>query len=203
MIEKPILFSGPMVRAILVGKKTQTRRAIRYPQRGAFVIEDHGRGWEVFQSDNGESSLCNDGNEYPMNCPYGQPGDHLWVRETWGWVGEHHHEDHGSIYWKSDRADWVKSQKWRPSIFMPHWASRIVLYVTDVKVEKLQSMSYTDWVADFCPSSAERESALATFVGDGYRREREKELWDSINSKRGFGWDKNPWVWVVGFKRVV
>lgn len=192
MKEKPILFSGPMVRAILDGHKTQTRRVVNPQPAPCWSIEPV----EIVNG-NWSSRGCRS----DLKCPYETRGL-LWVRETWGWIGDHHHKDHRSIYWKADRDDWMKTRKWRPSIFMPRWACRLTLEIASVRVERLQSMTFNDWVADFCPSSVERESALETFVGDANRRRMAKDFWDSINAKRGFGWDKNPWVWVISFKRV-
>ena len=137
-------------------------------------------------------------------CPYGQPGDTLWVRETWATPGNYDHikpsklsdtcftqdelayratETHGDVYYK-----------WRPSIFMPRWANRITLDVVGVRIERVQNITEDD---------AQAEGI--SFPGWDYRIKRNSwalnfsSLWDSINAKRGYGWDINPWVWVVEF----
>lgn len=203
MTERPILFSGLMVRAILDGTKTQTRRVVKYKANAE------------------EGSTV-----HPHECPFGPVGTCLWVRETWKTEALSCSTPTGgpdeARYYLAYKADvgfqprgkcvifpklvtnaWQRNRDgWRPSIHMPRWASRLTLEIASVRVERLQSMTFNDWVADFCPSSVERESALATFVGDANRRRMAKDFWDSINAKRGFGWDKNPWVWVISFKRV-
>lgn len=210
MKELPILFSAPMVRAILDGRKAMTRRVIRQqPSAGVRWGFD---GWE-------------DGHGRALRCPYGQPGDRLWVRETWGvadWTedgypfikyaatpGRMHLRENIPDEW-SDKVSWVWAElsnpknynidgsaadrRWRPSIFMPRWASRITLELTAVRVERVQDISDED---------AEREGVDTTNSSiSGYCRERFRKLWDFINAKRGYGWDANPWVWVVEFKRV-
>ena len=98
MADRPILFSAPMVRAVLDGTKTQTRRAVALPRaRDSFVLVEHVDGWWPYQSDDGETPLCNDGMEHPYSCPYGQPGDRLWVRETWRYAD-----------WTDDGYPWVR-----------------------------------------------------------------------------------------------
>jgi len=185
--ERPILFSGPMVRAILEGRKTMTRRIVKHPP---FESNDEGllTEWAI-------------GN---IKCPYGQPGDRLWVRETWiNYPLAGHDGCSGPIY----RADVDLNDKcasghggWKPSIFMPRWASRINLEITDIKVERLREISEED---------AKNEGVECNYVGHmpasdnmGMYRFWFKDLWDHINKKRGYGWDVNPYVWVVSFKRI-
>jgi len=176
MKERPILFSGQMVRAILEGRKTMTRRVIKPQPVGAWAAP-------------GKTA-----------CPYGQPGDRLWVRETFATLCPGSYEEekpragaHQDIRYKaSDRmadcsAD-IRGYRWRPSIFMPRWASRINLEITAVRVERVKDISIND---------AHAEGMTGTHTLGDFR-----ELWDSINSKRGHGWDANSWVWVVEFKRV-
>ena len=213
MKERPILFSAPMVRAILAGTKTQTRRIVK-PHRNddSFVLEDHGYGWWPYRSEDGESSVMSDGCEYRLPCPYGAIGDQLWVRETlevvpnWGMLfyvasgpdeykitdpradaliekyGDHYHANDG---------------KRIPSIYMPRWASRITLEITNVRVERLQEISEEDAIAEgakpyLLPVHPARESLRHV---DGYA-----QLWEQINGPGS--WDANPWVWVVCFRRV-
>jgi len=179
--ERPILFSGPMVRAILDGRKTMTRRVIKYPA----VTVEHDRiiAGRFIDPKTG----CVDGQFDVIACPYGQPGDRLWVRETYNSCG-------GKPFYRADgelHPDW----KWRPSIFMPRWASRITLEITAVRVERLKDITIED-------AQAEGVTPLGV-EGDGRRwRAAFRELWDSLNAKRGHGWGANPWVWVISFKRV-
>lgn len=208
MKERPILMSSPMVRAILAGTKTQTRRVVQIPRRGAFVVLDHGEGWWPYQSDCGESALCNDGNEHPMGCPYGMPGDRLWVRETCI-IADKDFPDFRDPSWPKDNegvprvvqylattpdrthaADYGYT-KATPSIHMPRWASRITLEVTGVRVERLQDISEDDACAEGMGSRITRDCKVPKFA----------RLWDEINGKRA-PWASNPWVWVVSFQRV-
>ena len=194
--ERPILFSGEMVRAILDGRKTVTRREVKLPRaRDSFVLVEHGDGWWPYQSDDGESHVCSDGMERPYNCPYGKPGDQLWVRETCFINGP----DKGSevIYKADPLPNWEGEEadiRWRPSIHMPRWASRIQLEVTAVHVERLQDISEEQAQAEGVSPvrvKVKKLSALVHRAGFFY-------LWERIN---GIGsWDANPWVWVVEFK---
>lgn len=199
MRERPILFSSPMVRAILRDEnpKTQTRRVIK-PQ--PFLAID-GKWYQEAPG------------SYPQEhkywkCPYGQPGDRLWVRERFqirtpftGDLASDISNPH-VLYYADDNERYRDRDKWKPSIHMPRWASRITLEITGVRVERIQDMNFYDWAADFCPSKLEQERALASFVGQKNMVDMAKTFWDSINAKRGFGWDTNPWVWVIEFKRV-
>lgn len=199
--DKPIMFSGSMVRAILDGRKTQTRRVIK-PQpvgspAGLGCIGGRGIG-HIFESEHTGGQI--------VRCPYGEPGDRLWVRETWADepggpddypitvyaadMAARHHNDvaHGPIFYL--RSDY-KPKRWRPSIYMPWWASRITLEVTGVRAERLRDISEAD----------ARAEGTTTNEIDLTHRESFQTLWDSINAKRGFGWEANPWVWAVEFKR--
>ncbi len=199
MKERPILFSAPMVRAILNGSKTQTRRVVK-PQPTGFV-----GGPGVTFCDGSPAPLV------PMNdfagscgqeivCPYGDPGDRLFVRETY-WRDE---ED-GAILYAANPDDFEvvhhnkvvtgsERYKWKPSIFMPRWASRITLEVTGVRVERLQDISEADAQAEGCTAKLAEESPALDDSRHEYR-----DLWESINGPGS--WDLNPWVWVVEFKR--
>lgn len=212
MKERPILFSGPMVRAILEGRKTQTRRVIAIPRRGGFALEGlTGGGWWPFQSDDGESTVCDDGIERPMRCPFGVPGDRLWVKETWahyqtvnsirkpdgrsfsevsdglaGYKADGHESiedfrEHVRLMHGCDlESVEINGNKWRPSIFMPRWASRLLLEVKAVRVERLQEISERDaWAEGY-------KSAREFMAGD----------WASKHA------ETNPWVWVVEFDLV-
>lgn len=162
MKERPILFSGPMVRAILDGRKTQTRRVVK-PRQG--MLDD----WTG------------------LPCPYGKPGDRLWVRETC-----YFEQPHGEVIYRADPGSEkaldpeFTGLRWRPSIHMPRWASRITLEIVNVRVERLQDIRVDD---------ARAEGVTAKWPVHGFRN-----LWQSIN---GFGsWDANPWVWVVEFRNM-
>ncbi len=227
MKARPIIFSGEMVRAILRGEKTQTRRVAKkelWP-----IIDESARV-------NGKPAINMLG--YYMPCPYGEQGDRLWVRETWGIVKdgklegfplfEYERPDTDSKdQWKQlaaceagrmtlndgyvlrYRADGISvgragkgkyAGKWRPSIHMPRWASRILLEVVSIRVERIQDISEEDAQAEGCRGVAYgtgpngSEGVLPSI--------QMHSLWDKINAKRGYGWDVNPWVWVVGFKMI-
>lgn len=172
MKERPILFSGEMVRAILDGRKTQTRRVIKpQPPAWAWAVHELSEGrffWADTKLDSEDARLwpnCDD----QVTCPYGVNGDRLWVKENW-W--RHH---------------------------LPRWASRITLEIESVRVERVQEITRPD---------VEREGLQSDDTmrpghkhSDCYMMHRFAELWDRINSKRGFGWDANPWVWVINFRR--
>jgi len=197
MAERPILFSAPMVRALLDGTKTQTRRAVALPRkRQGFVMLNTGAGWWPYQSDDGESELCNDGMEHPYSCPYGQHGDRLWVREAWK---AHTTFDHlpprdipESHVWYMADDGYKAESRHRPGMFMPRWASRILLEVAAVRVERLQDISRGDAMAEGCPfpNMAEGRDPRQWYA----------DLWEQINGAGS--WAANPWVWVVEFKRV-
>ena len=211
MKERPILFSGAMVRALIEGKKTQTRRATKFPDSTTAVrwVRDHemepaGRytGWAL---------ECDAPFLLPRTCPYGVPGDKLWVRETamMRSVGPARNEI--SIVFRAEHGEMggrildhmvqpgeknpFRGSSWTPGIHMPRWASRISLLVTGIRVERLQEISEED---------SKAEGVLPMYPpGNGPARCRYayRELWDSLNEKRGYGWATNPWVWVVEFKR--
>jgi len=194
--ERPILFSGPMVRAILEGRKTQTRRVIKLPEsRGEWEASTLG-GPGVYYKDgtpcNSEDAIIwNTTTGKCMGSPYGMSGDRLWVRETFMRAVPDHIKIGKRIYvYKTDDdADrWSKYWKWSPSIHMPRIASRINLEITNIRVERVQDISRADCEAE----------GLKLLQG-GVRSEF-AVLWDSINKARGYGWTKNPWVWVVEFK---
>lgn len=228
--ERPILFSAPMVRAILEGRKTVTRRAIK--------IQPH-----IDASGNfcvGSSNYGQDGYSKPVTkhfvngcCPYGKPGDRLWVRETFALLGN---EDGCCIDWQDNlvkgdergaariyrascppgdyglnqipaKAEWKPDTEameydgaWRPSIHMPRWASRILLEITDVRVERLQDITCEQAAAEGVHRGPLREWCASDEGGacHKYPVPAFRDLWQSV----GGNWDANPWVWVVEFKRV-
>ena len=213
MKERGMIFNAEMVRAILDGRKTQTRRPVKFP------VHDKNLGCELAGNElAGELSAGN-----YLNSAFGKPGDRIWVRETWGVVSHELDEDGRIQPWTPDRpataihempfgngyysghaiyaADgdftWGDDDGyedgrscWKPSIHMPIAASRILLEITDVRVERLRSMSQDDARAEgVIAASGPMEAGLAF-----------RELWDSIYGEES--WKANPWVWVIEFKRV-
>lgn len=240
MTERPILFSGLMVRAILAGRKTVTRRIVSGAPYGAGCAV---YGPECIAGDGSASPACAmffEGSTVEsrglgvVRCPYGSPGDRLWVRETWRygdwtedglpWI-DYAADDHRALCehvtddW-TDRvhAAWAElsdpsntaidgraaDRRWRPSIFMPRWAARLVLDVVGIRIERLQEITEDDARAEGVnPSDAH------IVIKDGNRQpdmERTHRgafacLWDGINGDRA-SWESNPWVWRVEFRRV-
>jgi len=171
MKERPIIFNTPMVQAILDGRKTQTRRVVRY-----------------------KAYANHDNPVYPHECPHGIPGDRLWVRETWFDVANL--EGEPATYRAT--ADHIATRMiemgsgWKPSIFMPRWASRINLEITDIRVERVQEISEDDATAEGATINMGFPTSRCWF----------RCTWDSLNAKRSYGWDVNPWVWVISFRRI-
>jgi hypothetical protein len=194
-----------MVRAILDGRKTQTRRVCK-PR---FDDKNPCEHFAPVEYDVGPSMErhCEHGSE-STPCPYGVVGDRLWVKETWAAWPIMNDTPPSQMYCQPvhykatfDAASVTHApampNKWRPSIFMPRWASRITLEVTGVRVERVQKISIDDV---FEEGAADRRNCFPQEVG--YIEGLYAKLWDSINDDRGFGWNVNPWVWVVEFKRV-
>jgi hypothetical protein len=238
--ERPILFSGPMVRAILEGRKTQTRRVVLHDRKqppkwatwvnhiqqptmslqwvdsGLFQWSDEQtpgkplkklRRWpsgQVKVSRNFSPSM-----EFAIPCPYGKPGDRLWVRESWQHVVKGMEPTKGArILFRADDEAGHIEDNWRPSIFMPRWASRITSEILSVKVERVQDISEADAIAEGVNAV---EVVVSSLNGQPARgiifnpKLKFGALWDSINSKRNggkFSWAANPWVWVVEFKKL-
>lgn len=195
MKEHPILFSTPMVKAILEGRKTQTRRVNK------------------LEGLDGESPYyeTREGDLVPINdmCPYGQVGDKLWVRETF-YIHSRFFTDDPKYFYKADNPSLPLNNHWRPSIFMPRSASRIALEITKIRVQKLQQISQDDAIAEgllfmggiadnwddapWCASLKDQEPMK--YPSAAYGR-----LWDSINGKK-YPWESNPWVWAISFKKL-
>lgn len=252
MREHPILFSTEMVQAILEGRKTQTRRVVKFGIDNTSSIQQATSiEWDIRRADSRMPSFDTWGPRtahflfkepckyhdniivFALQCPYGQVGDRLWVKETWGYIcsvssfyGTNPEEHYAHIRYIADGenrniyfatsgdmkaalpkqnikrpnnfdtldefqkewtmsdlcTNWWKKQKVKPSIFMPRWASRITLEITDIRVERLQDIT--------------KEDSLAEGVFDSY-----SALWDSINGKK-HSWESNPWVWVIEFKKI-
>lgn len=201
MKERPILFSGQMVRAILEGRKTQTRRVAKIGDGSHVEDEDIPAAYEDGSRDPWIMDFQT--KHYPQwvkrHCPYGKPGDRLWVRETWadtGWplTGP-------AIAYRADpdHAD-HDMPRWRPSIHMPRWASRITLEVVSVRVERLQEISEEDAKAEGINNAGEQWECYCCGGTKSTARGSFETLWESINGPES--WDANPWVWVVEFKRI-
>jgi hypothetical protein len=195
MKERPIIFSTDMVKAILAGTKTMTRRVIKKPMAlppdDKLIPELRKTAQEIMAT----------------WCPYGQVGDRLWVRETWATYGSYDRykpsqlqniflefkQSEPNIFYKSSE-EYPHRFRWRSSRFMPRWASRILLEITDIRVERLQEITEADAIA-------EGIVGVPTAFGLLYKPAFSR-LWDSLNAKRGYGWEVNPWVWAVSFKRL-
>jgi len=229
--ERPILFNGEMVRAILSGRKTQTRRVVPSWQlpsktegedieelRWISVAQRHPRwGFGVFGSTE-EECMANYNNDYQSCCPYGEPGDRLWVRETFGY-GSRPCPFEGAVDGIEYRADEaymdevellplyrpetppdfcygdIARSGWRPSIHMPRWASRITLEITGVRVDRLQGISEEDARAEGAPSVS-----FPLTESQRSNIDRFRALWNLIHGAGA--WGENPWVWAIEFKRV-
>lgn len=191
MSAKPILFSAPMVRALLAGNKTQTRRIVKWQPNDKDQVIKFENGWLMYRR--AGTGWCKD-----TPCPYGRLGDLLWVRETWADVADASDDAFKrGAFWPQYRAtsDANLVTRWRPSIYMPRWASRITLRITDVRVERLQEISEDDAMAEGIALLNGRYT-----YNDGMhesRRDSYAALWESIN---GHGsWDANLLVWVISF----
>ena len=198
MKARPIIFNGEMVRALLNGRKTQTRRVIK-PQPKLIMDAEH-EGHSMVPSIDGVNEL------HPKECPFGYKNDLLWVREThyrftgcscngkpWsGFVESPDRDQYKAIAYDGNdiigTAYMVAACLKIPAIHMPRWASRITLKITRVRIERLQDISSDD-------AAAEGDWIINEHPAITFRR-----TWDSINAKRGYGWDKNPWVWVIEFE---
>lgn len=195
----PILFSSPMVQAILEGRKTMTRRIIKSRhESGLFQIErkltGEITGITSLDWDERSGNVTND-----IHCPYGKIGDVLWVRETYhvnDVSGEFPDIEKKWYNYKADHLDrdpgpmWPPFDKWKPSIFMPKAACRIFLEITNIKVERLKDISEADAKAE---GVSVAECCHAYYHGFSI-------LWQKINGKES--WEANPFVWVVGFKQI-
>jgi hypothetical protein len=217
MTDRPILFSGPMVRALLDGRKTQTRRVLKPQpdercQSHQLVGTSIATGIPAYEARDVNGIPVN-AYPHPKHCvsPYPRlnyaPGDRLWVKETWrGALSFDHLKPSdlppGAVQWEADGRkafDDFAPGKLRPSIFMPRWASRITLTVTDVRVERIQDISTDDALAEGILRSWSSGTSSLALIAQGTAIMAFQDLWDSINAKRGFGWDTNPWVVALAF----
>ncbi|ELP3684976.1 hypothetical protein QTR79_003411 [Salmonella enterica] len=203
MSERGMIFNAEMVNAILSGRKTQTRRPIKWKQT---------RFTEIAERDDGSlwpwAEDCERGGDIWFACPYGEIGDRIWVRETFR-VHSRATDVATLVYRASVRNSWTEQthrvpiavcdkpatpEKWTPSIHMPRWASRILLEITDVRVERLRDLSEED-----AKSEGITPPAGGVLPGWEYRINF-RDLWMDIYGTDS--WEANPWVWVIEFKRV-
>ena len=197
---KPIIFRTEMVRAILDGRKTQTRRAVKIKSGDSFNTYSIQPGYINGGHDNyyGFSS-----EEHDYKCPYGQPGATLWVRETFALDEWFYLPGHKEVLYKTDNIDSDYPVKWKPSIHMPKWACRIWLEIINIKVEKLQDIRMSDCEAEGAKDYlyGEYPNSYNIKKAGSCLRHNFHRLWDSINEKK-HPWASNPWVWVVEFERI-
>lgn len=212
MKERPIIFSGPMVRAILEGRKTQTRRIVNKKLPSGWNLADGPRLYHpVVVNEDGEEEAGpevfgagfdgDDGEEYWIPCRYGGPGDRLWVRETWRQDYQGGAVLGGRPIYKATCNE-AEAQKaivnpWRPSIHMPRWASRILLEITEVRVQRVQEISEKDAMAEGVQPEHMRPARGPWLSGPA---EAFASLWDSIHGPGA--WERNDWVWAITFRRV-
>jgi hypothetical protein len=214
--QRPILFSAPMIRALLNGSKTQTRRIVKLPHLNPLGLwEATTIGGKGIKTASGmesieQTALWHTRTGDILGCPYGYAGDQLWVRETFcpDWCDKPIYKADGG---SAIDAGYSKEPRWKPSIHMPRWASRITLEITGVRVERLNDCSEADAISE----GIERVGGVASVSPwRNYRIGEEGEmslhcsaptrsymsLWESINGASS--WAANPWVWVVEFKVV-
>lgn len=212
MTDKQIPFSGPMVRALLEGRKTQTRRVAKLPSNPENYLGMNGAGDHVFPSEGGWGGQ--------WRAPYATD-DRLWVREAWrtstvyddlspremgGEEPIQYEADSSLETWGWPVRHWCEG-RYRPSMFMPRWASRLTLTVTDVRVQRVQEISGDDAIAEgiahadgrqllncYGPDCPTDQSRSCNAHGCWGCREDFRDLWNRLNAKRGYGWDANPWV---------
>lgn len=198
MKEHPIIFSTPMVKAIQEERKTMTRRVIKPQPQGAWIKEPiwvDSQGYYHAGGDH-DSFLSS---KSDLRCPYGEVGNKLWVKETWATEKHLENLSPSEIGCATEVALWYKSDidqlsllyrgKWRPSIFMPRSASRITLEITGIRIERLREITRADVEREGCSNAVNNPLFFP-------------KLWDSLNVKRGYGWQTNPFVWVISFKVV-
>jgi hypothetical protein len=223
MKELPILFSAPMVKAILEGRKTMTRRLVKVLPENCEEKPDPSRAWidDTYMEPQYGNVPClkmpygpegGDNSTAVRHFPRYEPGDHLWVREAFNLY------DGEGVRWEGARLGTLNAMpdgfhavydadrpggtdglyKWRPSIFMPRWASRITLEVTSVKVERLQDISEEDCYAE----GIERPHPSGAFphTNSAVANVEFRVLWESINGPGA--WDANPWVWAISFRAI-
>lgn len=223
--ERPVLFNGDMVKAILAGTKTQTRRPMKV--QPADITGFGSNEWSRFR--NNMAERWQRAEAFGQPCPFGEPGDRLWVRETWR-PEERDSDMADGVRYQADDAfrvientreaadRWLDVHgglgakniyRWRPSIHMPRWASRLTLRVTGARLERLQSITPDDAVAE----GIERVSHVGLMQAFGWKDygggagyfdpvKSFASLWDQVATDRELCWDRNPWVWRISFERI-
>ncbi len=226
---KPILFTDEMVRAVLDGRKTKTRRPLK-PQPDS--VHDGAPYWNIWKR----------GNLAPLKCPFGKVGDRLWVRETfclehqvekdqpppfgdsrpirWEFAGMESDPEGADSMWLQphyratdptpeldyEDSDGDPTVRWKPSLHMPRWASRITLEITEIRVERVQEITEEEAKAEGvlpCPHPLSKDDeCLDCYLDAGEYTCSFLHLWDHLYAKNGLGVDANPWVWVITFRRV-
>lgn len=193
MTERGILFSGAMVRALLDGSKTQTRRPVKGIDPDRLGETTSKAQWAKVNREAPESF----GARY--FCPYGQPGDRLWVRETWAPHPDFPETARRAVY-RADPECKYDVDRWRPSIHMPRWASRILLEIVSVRVERLQDISDQDAIAEGIGLNPCAAGVYLTGTDETMPHAAYRILWQQINGAGS--WDANPFVWVIEFRRI-
>ena len=229
MKERPIIFHSNLIPAIFTGDLKQTRRVIKFP-KGAYIpdtdwiasVNPDGRGgWVAWGphpvSDEDSIQLYQHDTRPSWTCPFGRPGDRLWVRETLRrtigneltvYDTDNHVVEGPDGHW----APWTWKHKRLPAIYMPKWACRIKLEILNVRAEKLTSISREDAIAEGIEAESVELGMIVTsqdklVIGDDVQLATSKEVfnfalvWNQINAKRGFPWVSNPWVWVIEVNR--
>ncbi len=221
MKERPILFSAPMVHAILSGEKTQTRRALsvkyKYLEDAIESAVSLGGTWSSDADGHGglTAKVAEGTFAVPMRCPYGAVGGRLWVKEAiarfeWMDGGETSVGYVATPGVMHEDAEWVWKRAQLPGMFMPRGLSRITLEVTDVRVERLQDISLEDMAAegiresDYAATAGTMTTSTGTETRDDWITEPVRapyqRLWERINGAGS--WDANPWVWAISFRRI-
>lgn len=203
MSERGMIFNAEMVNAILSGRKTQTRRPIKWKQTRFTEIGEREDGSNWPWSEDTEK-VC----DYWHPCPFGAVGDRIWVRETWAEAGASapdlklyraNYPAHVPTHYENVPP--AEDVRWTPSIHMPRWASRITLEITDVRVERVQDISQIDAIAEGGPPDHPSFSKISREMGfSDWPRSWFAQTWWGIYGREA--WNTNPWVWVIEFKRV-
>lgn len=204
MKERPILFSGPMIRALLAGQKSQTRRIVKptmtTPRVPPLTMEPWIINGDWQEDDNGLPCWAGYHPDYPgdakwFTCPYGGAGDRLWVKETLKRYGSRWIAYDNDTTPTTEAREWTWKQDRLSARFMPRWASRIILEITDVRVERVQEISEDDAQAEGVETKEPHHVTSARY--------RFGQLWNEINGKKaGCSWEKSPWVWAISFRRI-
>ena len=207
MKERGMIFNSEMVRAILDGRKTQTRRIMKVQpesnQLGLLLITDSTKHSDIGKYHWAESNATgNHVRSKLFSCPFGAVGDRIWVRETWARYNIDQNS-HDIAYRATTPEDWPEEGRWRPSIHMPRWASRILLEITDVRVERLNSIHDVDAMREGIQNlttCSHADFGIPGVVNAQHPVRAFQLLWESIYGADS--WRANQWVWVIEFKRV-